>query len=78
MKKDDDDKGKKIKAFQYTHFRIPLYKHPGLDLFQIFVPLWILGLINLIVFFQENILADKMAIISTVTLAFIAFVPTIN
>ena len=43
---------KKHKHFQYTHFRIPLYKHPGVNLLEIFIPLWILGLINIFVFFQ--------------------------
>ena len=47
-----DMEDKKLKHFQYTHFRIPLYKHPGVNLFEIFVPLWILSFINLVVFFQ--------------------------
>ena len=72
------DKDIKIKPYQYTHFRIPLYKHPGTNLFEIFIPLWILAFINLIVFFQGNLLSEKLAIIATITLAFIAFVPTIN
>ena len=75
MKEAED---KKHKHFQYAHIRIPLYKHPGVNLFEIFVPLMILGFINILVFFQENILADKLAIIATATLAFIAFIPTIN
>jgi hypothetical protein len=55
-----------------------MYKHPGVNLFEIFVPLWILGFINIIVYFQANNLAEKLAIIATITLAFIAFIPTIN
>ena len=73
-----DMEERKHKHFQYVHFRIPLYKHPGVNLFEIFIPLWILGLINLFVFFQENVLADKMATIATVALAYVAFIPTIN
>lgn len=37
-----------------------------------------MGLINLTIFFQDNRLADKIAVIATITLAFIAFLPTIN
>ena len=43
---------KKVKHFQYAHIRVPLYKHPGVTLLEIFIPLWILGLINIFVFFQ--------------------------
>ena len=69
---------KKIKHYQYVHFRAPVYKHPGVNLMEIFIPLWILGFINLIVFFQDNYLVDKMFTISTLALAYIAFIPTIN
>lgn len=72
------EKDEKIKHFQYTHFRIPLYKHPGSSLLAIFIPLWVTGFINLVVFFQDNRLADRMGVIATVSLAFIAFLPTIN
>lgn len=75
MKKEND---KKIKNFQYVHFRIPLYQYPGANLVNIFVPLWVLGLINLFIFFQDPNLEGRVAVISTLTLAFIAFVPTIN
>jgi hypothetical protein len=68
----------KVKNFQYVHFRISLYKYPGVNLISIFVPLWILGIINLFIFFQERVLADRIAGIATLTLAFIAFIPTIN
>ena len=69
---------KKVKHFQYAHIRVPLYKHPGVTLLEIFIPLWILGLINIFVFFQQNVMADKMATIATVALAYVAFIPTIN
>ena len=73
--KDDDSK---IKNFQYAHFRIPLYQYPGANLVNIFIPLWVLGFINLLVFFQDANLEGRLAVISAITLAFIAFVPTIN
>ena len=69
---------KKVKHYQYAHIRVPLYKHPGVTLLEIFIPLWILGLINIFVFFQQNVMADKMATIATVALAYVAFIPTIN
>ena len=73
-KKKDD----KIKNYQYTHFRIPLYKYPGASLVSIFIPLWLVGFINLLIFFQDKDLAGRIASIATLTLAFIAFIPTIN
>lgn len=57
---------------------MPFYKHPGVNLIEIFIPIWILGFINVLVFFQANDLAGKLAIIATIALAFIAFFPTIN
>lgn len=68
----------KIKQFQYVHFRIPLYKYPGANLVSIFVPLWVLGFINLLIFFQDTSLSGRISAIATLTLAFIAFIPTIN
>jgi hypothetical protein len=72
------DSDNKAKNFQYVHYRIPLYKYPGANLLSIFLPLWVLGFINLLIFFQDNRLADRIAVIATLTLAFIAFIPTIN
>lgn len=46
---------------------------------EIFIPLWILAAINLAVYYQDpSVLADKIASIATVTLALVAFIPTIN
>lgn len=75
LTKEEDSK---IKNFQYVHFRIPLYQYPGANLINIFIPLWVLGFINLLIFFQDMDLGGRLGIISTLTLAFIAFVPTIN
>ena len=52
VKATTEPKEKKIKHFQYVHFRIPLYKHPGAALLSIFIPIYVLGFINLVVFFQ--------------------------
>ena len=75
-KKEEDDT--KIKNFQYANFRIPIYKFPGSNLVSIFIPLWVLGFINLLVFFQDTVFSTRIATIATLTLAFIAFIPTIN
>lgn len=79
-KKEEGKKKKKpkLKPFQYAHFRIPMYKYPATSLIQIFIPLWLLGFINLAVFFQDAGLADRIASIATLALAYIAFLPTIN
>ena len=46
---------------------------------EIFIPLGILSAINLGIYYQDcNVLADKIASIATVTLALVAFIPTIN
>lgn len=55
-----------------------MYQVPGAKMAAIFVPLFIINLINLLVFFQGNDLSSRLSIISTLTLAFIALIPTIN
>jgi hypothetical protein len=70
----DDD----IRSFQYAHFRIPIYKYPAVSILTIFIPIWILGLIGLFVFFQEPTLSARLATIAVLALAFVAFLPTIN
>lgn len=41
--------------------------------------MWVLAFINLSIYYQtSNVLADKIAAIATVTLAFVAFLPTVN
>lgn len=44
----------------------------------IFIPLWIIGLIGLFVFFQEPGFGSRLATIAVLALAFVAFLPTIN
>jgi hypothetical protein len=43
----------KVKYFQYSHFVIPLYKYPGNSLATIFIPIFLLALVSLAIFFQE-------------------------
>lgn len=67
-----------MNCYQFTHFRIPIYKYPGLSILTIFIPIWILGLIGLGVFFQEQGFGARLATVAVLILAFVAFLPTIN
>ena len=44
----------------------------------IFIPLWIISLIGIFVFFQEPAFGSRLATIAVLALAFVAFLPTIN
>lgn len=55
-----------------------MYKYPGSNLLSIFLPLWVLAFINLTIYFQDTSFAGRLAVIAIITLAFVAFLPTIN
>lgn len=44
----------------------------------VFVPLWLLGIVNLGIFFQDGNLSDRLASIITLVVAFITYIPTIE
>lgn len=44
----------------------------------IFIPLLCLAIINLGIFFQDNNLADRIASVATLMIAFVALIPTIR
>jgi hypothetical protein len=44
---------KKINYFQYAYFNLPIYKHPFETIITGFLPIWLLGVINLGIFFQD-------------------------
>jgi hypothetical protein len=48
------------------------------SILTIFIPIWILGLIGLFVFFQEPAFGARLATIAVLALAFVAFMPTVN
>lgn len=77
-KDEKPSKPQKVKYFQYAHFQFPLYKYPSVALATIFIPLWLLGLINLFVFFQTSTLDNRLATIATLMIAFVALIPTIR
>ena len=67
-----------VKPFCYAHFEIPLYKFPGVTLLTIFFPLWLLGILNLGIFFQSVGLADRIGSLSGLLIAFVALIPVIR
>lgn len=68
----------KVKYFQYTHFIIPLYKYPGNSLATIFIPIELLALVSLAIFFQEPELSGRIGAIATMILGYIALIPSIK
>lgn len=64
--------------FQYGYFQVGVYKHPTVTIATIFLPLWILAIINLGIFFQANELSQRIASIASIMVAFIALIPTIR
>ena len=68
----------KIEQFQYGHFLIPIYKYPLVSLATIFLPLWLLAIINLGIFFQNTSMGDRIGSISGIMIAFVALIPTIR
>ncbi len=64
--------------FQYSLFKIPIYKHPFASLVMIFLPLWSLSIIKLGIFFQGEALSDRISSIAGVMIAFIALIPLIR
>lgn len=76
--KEKEEKKKDPSHFQYSCFKIPIYKHPLASLVMIFLPLWALAIINLGIFFQDSSLPERIAAIGGVMIAFIALIPTIR
>jgi len=65
-------------CFRHAHFDVPLYKMPMYSLSTIFIPLWLLGIINLGVFFENEDLGNRIQAISGLMIAFAALIPTIR
>lgn len=47
-------------------------------MFEIFIPLGALAFMNLLVFFKASNISEKLAILTTISLAFIGFMPNIG
>jgi len=61
-----------------AHFVIPAYKYPGLPIITIFVPLLLLVIINLTIYFQSTDLGSRTVSIGTLVIAYVAFIPVIR
>jgi hypothetical protein len=68
----------KLEQFQYANFLIPLYKYPLVSLATIFLPLWLLAIINLGIFYQNTSMGDRVGSIAGIAIAFVALIPTIR
>lgn len=67
-----------FKPYKYANFLIPVYKFPSVQILTIFLPLVLLSIINLGIFFQNYDLHDRIASISVLLIAFVALVPTLR
>lgn len=67
-----------VYEYQFCHFVIPLYKFPFVTLSTIFIPLWLLGIINLGIFFQDTTLGDRIGSLAALMIAFVALIPVIR
>jgi len=45
----------KIKSFKYGHSVYPVYRHPLVPYVSLFLPIVMLGFLNLGIFFQDNL-----------------------
>lgn len=52
-------------AFQHGKILIPLYKYPAMTLINIFVPFYMVAILNLGVFFEANDMSNRSASIAT-------------
>ena len=68
----------KVKYYQYTHFVVPLYKYPGNSISTIFIPIFLLALVSLAIFFQEKEMSGRIGAIATLILGYIALIPSIK
>ena len=55
-----------------------MYRPPLVSLLTIFLPLWFLGILNLGIYFQEYALAERIASIATVMIAYVSLLPVIR
>ena len=68
----------KVFPFHVGTFTLGIYRYPTNTLLMIFIPLWLLTLINLAIFFQPKMIKDRIANITTLMVAYTAFLPVIR
>lgn len=77
-KNDRKDPSKSIIYFPKITYQLALYKNPLNMTINAYFPMFILALLGLMIFMQENDVADRIANISVILLAYIAFIPTVR
>ena len=78
MENKDVEDEKNLTYFQYAHFKIPVFQYPMNSVLVVFIPLWLLGLIGLFTFFQEQSFGGRLATIAVLVLAYVPLISTIN
>ena len=72
------EKNEYVEEFRVAHFHFPLYKYTTATLGTIFLPLFILTLINLCIFYQSWDLNERIANIAMLMIAFLALIPVMH
>jgi len=68
-----------VQNYQYAHFILPAYKKPNPAILTIYFPLLLLGVINIGIFYQDNLATGKtMLNITALIVSFIALIPTVR
>ena len=78
---DDEDEDlnlNKIKTFEFGHFIINIYRNPNSVAGTILIPVGLLTIINLGIFFQSNSLAGRIENIAGLMFAYTAIIPVIR
>ena len=66
----------KIESFNFGHSVYPVYRRPLVPLFSLFFPVVILGMINLGIYFQDNLRTGKKIInIAALLVSYLYFLP---
>ena len=65
-------------AYEHGKILIPLYKYPAMTIINVFVPFYMVAILNLGVFFEANDMSNRSASLATFQLAYIAFFPTVR
>lgn len=68
----------KFDMFQNYKVEFGMYKYPFTTVLTIFLPIMMLAVLNLAVFFQENSLSGRISSLATIMVAYTAFLPTVR
>lgn len=65
-------------AYEHGQIVIPLYKYPSTTIINVFLPLYMVAVMSLGVFFETNDMSNRDGSLATFLLAYIAFLPSIR